>query len=116
MIIHLFNSSSISGPERLVLPALASAREHFVIVNLREERIPRLREADPLEQYAKSLNLDYCDVRVCGHWDYVAIRDLRALLDRLNPDLVHAHDAKASAYLVYARHKGSGRYPIVSTP
>src|SRR5262245_2384208 len=87
MIVHLFNSSSISGPERLVLPALATAREHFVIVNLREERLQHLRQNDPLEEYAKQFKLDYCDIRVCGHWDYVAIRDLRVLLDRLDPDL-----------------------------
>src|SRR4051812_11787212 len=115
MIIHLFNSSSISGPERLVLPALASAREHFVIINLREERLKRLRESDPLEHYAKSLRLDYGDVRVCSLWDDVAIGDLRVLLDRLNPDLIHAHDAKASTYLLYARQGGSIRCPIVST-
>jgi glycosyltransferase involved in cell wall biosynthesis/peptidoglycan/xylan/chitin deacetylase (PgdA/CDA1 family) len=115
MIIHLFNSSSISGPERLVLPALASSREHFVIINLREERLERIREADPLEHYAKSLRLDYADVRVCSLWDEVAIADLRALLDRVNPDLVHAHDAKASAYLLYARQGSSSKYPIVST-
>src|ERR1700704_1923314 len=103
MIIHLFNSSSVSGPERLVLPALARVRDHVAIINLREERIGRLRESDPLEDYARSLNLDYLDVRVCGHWDYVAVRDLRILLERLDPDLVHAHDVKASAYLLQAR-------------
>jgi glycosyltransferase involved in cell wall biosynthesis/peptidoglycan/xylan/chitin deacetylase (PgdA/CDA1 family) len=115
MIVHLFNSSSVSGPERLVIPALASAREHFVIVNLREERLQALRKSDPLEEYAKRWNVDYCDIRVFGHWDYVAIRDLRVLLDRLDPELVHAHDVKASAYLLHARRALRGRFPIVST-
>src|SRR5882757_5027664 len=107
MIVHLFNSSSVSGPERLVLPALASAREQFVVVNLREERIQRLRETDPLEDYARSLGLEYHDIRVCRHWDTVAVRDLSALLERLDPDLVHAHDVKASAYLLQARPASS---------
>jgi glycosyltransferase involved in cell wall biosynthesis/peptidoglycan/xylan/chitin deacetylase (PgdA/CDA1 family) len=115
MIVHLFNSSSVSGPERLVLPALAAAREHYVVVNLREERIQRLRESDPLEEYARSLHLDYCDVRVCRLWDTVAVRDLRALLDRLDPDLVHAHDVKASVYLLQAQSRAQRRYRIVST-
>jgi glycosyltransferase involved in cell wall biosynthesis/peptidoglycan/xylan/chitin deacetylase (PgdA/CDA1 family) len=115
VIIHLFNSSSISGPERLVLPALATARDRFVVLNLREDRIQRLRESDPLETYAKSLQLDYGDIRVCSLWDEVAIGDLRRLLDNLNPELVHAHDVKASTYLLYALRSGSARYPIVST-
>jgi glycosyltransferase involved in cell wall biosynthesis/peptidoglycan/xylan/chitin deacetylase (PgdA/CDA1 family) len=114
MIVHLFNSSSVSGPERLVLPALARVKENVVVVNLREERIKRLREIDPLQEYARSLKLDYCDVRVYGHWDYVAVRDLRILLDRLDPELVHAHDVKASAYLLSARTPHS-RFRTVST-
>src|SRR5689334_7872826 len=100
MIVHLFNSSSVSGPERLVLPALATTPEQFFVINLREERIDHLRESDPLEDYARSLHLDYCDVRVCGQWDYVAVRELRLILERLDPSIVHAHDVKASAYLL----------------
>jgi|GEM_PF-674856 glycosyltransferase involved in cell wall biosynthesis/peptidoglycan/xylan/chitin deacetylase (PgdA/CDA1 family) len=116
MIVHLFNSSSVSGPERLVLPALAGLQERFVIVNLREERIARLRESDPLEIYARSLNLPYYDVRVCGQWDHVAMRDLCLLLRRLNPVLAHAHDVKASAYLQQAKQALTDKnFPIVST-
>jgi glycosyltransferase involved in cell wall biosynthesis/peptidoglycan/xylan/chitin deacetylase (PgdA/CDA1 family) len=116
MIVHLFNSSSVSGPEKLVLPALSSARDHFVVVNLREERIQSLRESDPLEKYSHSLQLNYGDIRVCRQWDTVAVRDLRALLNRLDPDLVHAHDVKASIYLLQAQPDSTKRrYRIVST-
>src|ERR1051326_757259 len=115
MIVHLFNSSSVSGPERLVLPALATARDHFIIVNLREERLAHLREADPLEDYARALNLDYIDIRVYGHWDNVAVRELSLMLERLDPDLVHAHDVKASSYLLHARYGWKRQIPIVST-
>src|SRR5258708_6558448 len=59
MIVHVFNSSSVSGPERLVLPALAPYRRSVSIVNLVEQRIGRLREVDPLENYCTSLNLSY---------------------------------------------------------
>ena len=116
MIIHLFNSSSVSGPERLVLPALASAGGDFLVVNLREERLDHIREADPLEDYARSLNLNYRDVLVCGRWDSLAVRHLTHLIGQLNPDLVHAHDVKASAYLLQARSaRLKNRCPIVST-
>jgi glycosyltransferase involved in cell wall biosynthesis len=116
VIVHLFNSSSVSGPERLVLPALASARESFLILNLKEERIDRLRESDPLETYARSLNLRYVGVTVRGRWDREAIRSLQRQLETLKPDLVHAHAIKASIYLVQAK-RGDGRlgFPIVST-
>lgn len=99
-----------------MLPALASARDHFLVVNLREERIDHVREADPLEDYARSLNLEYRDIPVCGRWDAVAVRHLRALIDRLEPTLVHAHDVKASAYLLQAKSvKQNFRPRIVST-
>jgi len=116
MIIHLFNSSSVSGPERLVLPALASARESFLIMNLKEGRIDRLRESDPLETYARSLNLRYVSVPVRGRWDREAIGELQRQLATLKPDLVHAHAIKASIYLVQAK-RGDGQlhFPIVST-
>lgn len=116
MIIHLFNSSSVSGPERLVMPALASVRQPVLVINLLEERIKHLRGSDPLGEYAKSLNIMYRDVRVRGRWDFQACRSLQELLKHLRPDLVHAHDVKASTYLLWAcPKKGPSRYSIVST-
>ena len=116
MIIHLFNSSSVSGPEKLVLPALASARTPCVIVNLLEYRIPRLRELDPLRDYARALNLDYHAIPVRSRWDHQAMGELHQLLRRLNPDLVHAHAIKASIYLLQTRRKSEHPgIPIVST-
>src|SRR5437867_2731087 len=102
MIVHLFNSSSVSGPERLVVPALARFREQFMIVNLREERIELLRASDPLEEYAKSFKLTYRAVPVHRRWDPAAIRELKQLLQNIRPDLVHAHAMKASVYLIQA--------------
>jgi len=116
MIVHLFNSSSVSGPERLVLPALASVQNSFIIVNLLEERIERLRESDPLREYARSLNLEYHSIPVRHRWDRQAIRELHSLLRQLNPDLVHAHGIKASIYLLRTRRKTECHsLPIVST-
>ncbi len=114
MIIHLFNSSSVSGPEKLVLPALAHYRDQFSVVNLREERIDKLRESDPLKQFARSLKLPYRALTVRGRWDRKAMDELRELLKSLNPLLVHAHALKASVYLVQATQERDP-WPIVST-
>ncbi len=115
MIIHLFNSSSISGPERLVLPALADYPDSFMVINLVEERIGRLLESDPLEEYCRSLNLPYRGIRVKRRWDPAAVAELAHLLSDLHPNLVHAHAIKASAYLIHAGRTKPHRYPIVST-
>jgi glycosyltransferase involved in cell wall biosynthesis len=114
MIVHLFNSSSVSGPERLVLPALATLPEQFTIVNLREDRV--LNGTDPLRDFCRLLNLRYIAIPVDGRWDGRAIRRLRETLMELDPALVHAHAIKASAYLRSAAHRNSIQpFPIVST-
>ncbi len=116
MLVHLFNSSSVSGPERLVLPALANVSTPCAIVNLREVRLHGLLDNDPLEDYARSFNLPYYAVNVRKRWDRIAIGELHALLHKLNPVLVHAHAIKASAYLLWTRRRHESRtFPLVST-
>lgn len=115
MIVHLFNTGVVSGPERLVLPALADARERFMIVNLLETRLTRADGADPLRALSESLGLRYAAVPVEGRWDRAAIRRLSALLEELRPELVHAHVGKASVYLARARRGLNAPPPIVST-
>ena len=116
MIVHLFNTVAVSGPERLVLPAIANFQNDFIIVNLLEDRNERLRESDPLEEYARSLNLDYRAIGVRKRWDPVAFRELRVLLEHLKPDLVHTHGVKASLYLLQAKRDGIRRpFRMVST-
>jgi glycosyltransferase involved in cell wall biosynthesis len=116
MIIHLFNSSSVSGPEQLVLPALAATPESFIVVNLLETRNNQHPGSSPLEEFCRSLGLRFEPIVVQGRWDRAAVAALRSLLERLSPDLVHAHDVKASFYLLEARRGGrlSG-FPILST-
>ena len=117
MIIHVFNSSSVSGPERLVFPALAGLRDSFMIVNLIEkESIRRLRESDPLEEYSRSLHLPYASIAVKKRWDEAAMRDLQKLFEELRPDLIHAHAIKASVYVWETQRRIVGhRFPMVST-
>lgn len=116
MIIHLFNSSSVSGPERLVLPALARQSQRFSILNLKEKRIQRLEQTDPLQDFSQSLGLRYDSVPVRGRWDKQAIQILHSRLNALRPELVHAHAIKASVYLERAsRKKRKLSFPIVTT-
>jgi glycosyltransferase involved in cell wall biosynthesis len=115
MIIHLFNSSVVSGPERLVLPALAGERERFAIVNLVETRLERLRAADPLEDLSRSLSLRYAAIPVDGRWDGKAIARLRELLEAEKPELVHSHAVKASIYLAKSKRGLRAAPPVVTT-
>ena len=115
-IIHLFNTSVVSGPERLVLPALARFSTPFLIVNLLEERIAHLRKSDPLGEFCRSLNLPYHTVAVRGRWDRRAAKELSLLIQERDPALFHTHGPKASLYLLQAfRHGARRRFPIVST-
>ena len=102
MIVHVFNSSSVSGPERLVLPALAEKSGRFLIVNLVEKRLERLAESDPLEALSRSLGLRYAAVPVSGRWDGEAMRALGELIAKEKAELVHAHAIKASIYAARA--------------
>ena len=115
MIVHVFNSSIVSGPERLVLPALADDRGHFMIVNLMEKRLEQLRGSDPLEDLSRSLGLRYAAIPVNSRWDRDAIRQLRGLIEDEKPELVHAHAVKASIYLAQSDRGMRAAPPIVST-
>ncbi len=96
MVVQVFNSGIVSGPETLVMPALALFREPQKVVFLVETRRGRAG-LDPVE-YARGLGADVHTVEVRGRVDFGAIRRLRALLNRLAPRVVHAHDVKASTY------------------
>ena len=115
MIVHVFNCCVVSGPERLVLPALADDRERFMIVNLLETRTNQLRGADPLEELSRSLGLRYAAVPVSKRWDRDAIRRMRDLLRDTKPELVHAHAGKASIYLAQSTRGLREAPPVVST-
>lgn len=116
MIVHVFNSSVVSGPERLVLPALAGEPGRFMIVNLLETRIAAQRGGgDPLAGLCRALGLRYEAIPVRGRWDGAAVRRLRSLLADAQPELVHAHVVKASVYLALAARGLDAAPPLVST-
>lgn len=105
MITHIFNSSVVSGPEVLVIPALQKLREldgeAVSIIFLTENR--RAEECEKPVNYAKQYGHSVYSVPVRSRWDRNAFVELRELLDRLQSRVVHAHDVKASVYLHQAR-------------
>lgn len=105
MVVHIFNSSVVSGPETLAIPALARLGEPVSIIFLTETRMEEARNQGPI-RYAQSFGHATHEVRVRGRWDPEAFRKLRGLLDQIDPKVVHAHDVKASTYLLKAARSG----------
>jgi glycosyltransferase involved in cell wall biosynthesis len=122
LIIHLFNSALVSGPETLVIPALTSLGRELgcpVEVGFLSE-LRRGEAARAPVEYAKSFGLATFEVPVGSPLDPAAVRALAQALEQKRPALVHAHDVKASAYLAAATLflRYSGRPPawkLVST-
>ena len=100
MIVQVFNSSVVSGPEALVIPALPSLGEKVAVIFLSESRKGGFSKEPPA--YAASFGLEVHEVEVRSRWDRRAIRELGELLSRLSPRIVHAHEVKAAAYVAAA--------------
>ncbi len=112
MIVHLFNSSVVSGPETLVIPALKNLGREVSVIFLTETRRGESGRS-PIE-YAKGFGLTVYEVSVKKRFDNGAISELKKLLQRLSPEIVHAHDVKASTYLWLAS-RGLKNIKLVST-
>lgn len=105
MIFHIFNSSLISGPETLAMPALAEIKDNAQIVWLREARISDEKQKH-VASYMESYGLIYHTIPVSSRFDKSAITALKSLLEKTpNLEVVHAHDVKASFYLLKASQK-----------
>lgn len=123
MIAHIFNSGQVSGPETLVLPALASWSRRVHVILLLETRLPSER-LEAVKSYIQELDLPLTVIEISSRCDRRAIANLRRELERLvaatgasNRALFHAHDVKASTYLLAASRPlvRSGRCLLVST-
>lgn len=117
-VLHVFNSTIVSGPETLVIPALRGLREHGIdaqVTILTESR--RAAESARVVAYARGLGLVTHDVPVRSRVDRDAIDTLARLIAATCPAIVHSHDVKASTYTLKAARKlGKGKAPrIVST-
>ncbi|HTL12683.1 MAG TPA: glycosyltransferase, partial [Bdellovibrionota bacterium] len=114
MIVHVFNSSIVSGPETLVIPALKALGEPVTVVFLYETR--RGDACDGPVKYAEALGLPTRVVKVHSRVDGGAVRRLREVLKELKPSVVHSHDVKASTYVLKASGPKSRReWALVST-
>jgi glycosyltransferase EpsD len=116
MIYHIFNSSLISGPETLVMPAIATLAPEVTVVLLRESRIPTQKQSH-VEEYMKGLGLPFLVVEVHARFDRQAIQALKYLLKEAGASLevAHAHDVKASFYLFMACRNWNQPFSLVST-
>lgn len=117
MIVHLFNSGIVSGPEKLVLPALKSLEREagapVYVIFLEEQRLGE--NATRATAYAQALGLRVKSIEVCGRVDIEASKRLAQLLDELAPAVIHAHDVKATSYGLLARYFSDHSFPVVST-
>lgn len=100
MIVQVFNSSVVSGPEALVIPALPLLGEKVAVIFLSESRKGGFSKEPPA--YAASFGLEVHEIEVHSRWDKRAIHELGELLARLTPRIVHAHEVKAAAYVAAA--------------
>ena len=114
MIANIFNSTLVSGPETLVLPALSKLNTPITIIFLSETR--RALEAQNPIEYAKSLGLQTLSIPVTSRYDRPSIAALSQSLRAPNLQVVHAHDVKASTYLLKASQKVASRnFKLFST-
>ena len=114
MIVHVFNSTLVSGPETLVIPSLPLLEKPATVVLLAESR--RADESKKVEDYVRRIGVPLRVITVRGRVDSAAIREFASVLNDLKPSVVHAHDVKASTYLLKAAKQIKDRdFPIVST-
>lgn len=93
--LHVFNSSLISGPETLVLPALAKADFSSHILWLREVRAP-VDKQKKVEQYLQVSGLTFSIVDITSRTGWQDFNKIAQKIININPKFIHAHDVKAS--------------------
>ncbi|MCB0321088.1 MAG: hypothetical protein KDD60_09190, partial [Bdellovibrionales bacterium] len=111
-MIHIFNSSQVSGPERLVLPVLPSFPNARVVL-LFETR--RALESIRVVDYLRSLCVPFFLIPVRSRYDLKAVLHLGRYILSERDEVFHAHDVKASCYLILAAVFGRYRNTLVST-
>jgi glycosyltransferase involved in cell wall biosynthesis len=115
MIVHVFNPSVISGPETLVIPELVKLGKRFKVLFLREARVAPEKNRS-VESYLNSMGVEWEAIDVKERVDRHAIELLANRLTVLDCEIAHAHDVKASTYLLKAaRQILNRRFSIVTT-
>jgi glycosyltransferase involved in cell wall biosynthesis len=95
-IIHVFNSSLVSGPETLILPNTTSLVDRLVICLLQETRVAT--GADSVLKYAESLGHRVFQIAVRRRFDILSIWHLRSFIAQTQPKIVHTHGPKAGLF------------------
>jgi glycosyltransferase involved in cell wall biosynthesis len=112
-LLHVFNSSSVAGPEVLTIPSLAKLSMTPLVVNLGEQRLAG--RTNPLESYCKAHTVQHKLVTVTSRIDWNSVRNLREIITISKAKLVHTHDVKASLYTLLALISCKKRPVLVST-
>lgn len=102
-VLIIFNSGSVSGPEKSVIPALAFFQENFQIdltVLFLEET--RLKSRSISTDYARSKGLKVLTVSVHSKFDIGSMKEIRNIIQSQDFSAIHAQDVKASVYLYLA--------------
>jgi glycosyltransferase involved in cell wall biosynthesis len=115
--MQVFNSITVSGPEKLVIPALAESKLNFKIINLYETRRAQwIKENFGAAAFAKSFSLDSLDIAVHSRYDRIAIESFAREIDLFKPNIIHSHDVKASYYALKAKEMAQHKnYKMIST-
>lgn len=96
-IMHLLNSNSYSGAENVVIEIIACMKK-------RDVECIYVSPSGPIELVLKRQNIPYCLV------DNLSIKEVVAVVEKYQPDIIHAHDFTASIILAMSRIKR----PIIS--
>ncbi|MBL7716935.1 MAG: glycosyltransferase family 4 protein [Bdellovibrionales bacterium] len=120
MLVQVFNSTIVSGPETLVVPALPLVRDQGVavtVVLLCESR--REAESRKVVDWVKSFGLPVREIWIRSRIDRKAVQEFSNLLEELHATIVHSHDVKASTYTLSATRisekRGARNWKILST-
>lgn len=96
-ILHLISSEGLYGAEQMLL-TLAQAQRgsgiHPILAVFRDSRCAHTEVAERGRSLALEVELVRCD----GRMDCQAVRAVRGLIERLQPDVVHTHGYKADVY------------------
>jgi glycosyltransferase involved in cell wall biosynthesis len=112
-ILHVLNSARVAGIASLVLPALPHLGLPVEVVMLVERRLGAAgRQA---LEWAHKQGLVVHEVPVTRRVDPAAIHRLSSLLRQRRATIAHAHDVKASTFLLAAAKWGRIRAALVST-
>ncbi len=107
-VLHIDAGREWRGGQRQVFLLARHQREHG------SEPLVVAPPDSPLIQRVRLAGLAASAVRIRAEWDLVAVRRLRALVRTWQPDILHAHDARAHA-IALAAQVGRRETPLIVT-